>query len=48
MYRSSKAPQAVWETASTIRGKDSDLYRKDPYGNIVYRHSYGKVSTMGW
>jgi 5-methylcytosine-specific restriction endonuclease McrA len=47
-YHSIKAPEVVWNKAATIRGKDPDLYRKDPYGNELYKHSYGKNSIMGW
>ncbi|MGB4655469.1 MAG: HNH endonuclease signature motif containing protein [Bacteroidales bacterium] len=38
----------IWEKGSTIRGKNPDLYRKDKYGNTMYRRSYGKTSKMGW
>lgn len=38
----------AWENAKKIRGKDPDLYRKDPYGNIMYKPSYGLDSSMGW
>lgn len=38
----------VWSKAATVKGKDPDLYRRDPYNNIMYRHSYGKASEMGW
>ncbi len=38
----------VWAQAATVRGKDPNLYRKDPYGKIMYKPSYGKVSAMGW
>lgn len=38
----------VWDKAATIRGKDPDLYRRDPYGNMMYKPSYGKDSDMGW
>lgn len=38
----------AWDNAKTIRGKDPDLYRKDPYGNQLYKSSYGKNSPMGW
>lgn len=38
----------IWDKGKTIRGKDPDLYRKDIYGNVMYRHSYGKTSEMGW
>ena len=29
-------------------GKDSDYYRRDPYGNQLYRNSYGKDTPQGW
>ena len=38
----------AWENAKKIPGKNSDLYRKDAYGNTIYKPSYGKESTMGW
>jgi 5-methylcytosine-specific restriction endonuclease McrA len=40
--------QKAWENATTIRGKNPDLYRKDPYGNVLYKPSYGRSSKMGW
>ena len=39
---------SVWDKGRKIRGKDSDLYRKDKLGNTMYYHSYGKTSDMGW
>lgn len=39
---------AVWQKGKTVRGKDPDLYRKDIYGNVMYKSSYGKNSPMGW
>ena len=38
----------IWDKGSTIRGKDPALYRKDKFGNTMYRHSYGKDSEQGW
>ena len=38
----------VWDKAKEIRGKDPDLYRRDPYGNEIYKPSYGKDSEKGW
>jgi len=40
--------QKVWEKAKEIPNKNPNLYRKDPYGNIIYKKSYGKNSPMGW
>ena len=33
----------AWDNADKMRGKDPDLYRKDPYGNPMYRHSHGRA-----
>lgn len=38
----------AWENARKIRGKDPEKYRQDPYGNTMYKNSYGKSSEMGW
>lgn len=38
----------AWNNATKIRGKNPNLYRKDDYGNPIYRPSYGKTSDMGW
>ena len=38
----------VWQKSKKIRGKSPNLYRKDPYGNVMYRNSYGKDSNLGW
>ena len=38
----------AWGNAKKIRGKDPDQYRQDPYGNQMYRPSYGKDSEQGW
>lgn len=37
-----------WNNAKRVSGKDPDLYRKDPYGNLIFKSSYGKNSNMGW
>ena len=40
--------EKAWQEAKAIKGKDPDLYRKDPYGNTIFKPSYGKQSNMGW
>lgn len=47
-YGQNKTKDKVWDLASSIKGKDSSIYRKDPYGNTLYYNSYGKTSEMGW
>ena len=38
----------IWDKGRIVRGKNPDLYRKDVYGNIMFKPSYGKTSAMGW
>ena len=38
----------IWDKGATIKGKNPDLYRKDIYGNVMFKPSYGKISEMGW
>lgn len=45
---SKKVIDLVWSKAKIVNGKDPKLYRQDPYGNIMYYHSYGKNTPMGW
>ena len=40
--------EKVWGTAAPIAGMDKDKYRKDVYGNIIYKQSFGKNTMMGW
>ena len=47
-YGQSETKDKVWKLASSIKGKDSDMYRKDSYGNILFYNSYGKTTEMGW
>lgn len=45
---SKKGIDEVWEKGRKIKDKNPNLYRKDPYGNTIYKPSYGKHSEMGW
>ena len=45
---SQKRLDQIWDKGATIRGKNPDLYRKDIYGNTMFKPSYGKTSEMGW
>ena len=47
-YGSKSTTNKVFESASKVRGKDPSLYRRDPYGNVIYKHSHGKSTKMGW
>ncbi|MFK5915549.1 MAG: HNH endonuclease signature motif containing protein [Woeseiaceae bacterium] len=43
-----KQKDKAWDNAKKVRGKNSEEYRQDPYGNTIYKSSYGKSSEMGW
>lgn len=43
-----KKIEAVWNKARRVPKKDPKNYRKDAYGNVIFRGSYGKDSPMGW
>ena len=43
-----KQKQFVWDQAETIRGKNPNLYRRDNYGNQIYKPAYGKTGEQGW
>lgn len=47
MVKKSKKDRA-WDKAKKVRGRDPKLYRRDPYGNVMYYPSHGKDSGMGW
>jgi hypothetical protein len=47
-YKSSHAKDVVWSKADKVKGKNPDVYRRDPYGNELYYSSYGKYSEKGW
>lgn len=45
---SKKQIEEVWEKAKEIRGSDSDVWRKDTYGNKIRFASYGTQGDYGW
>jgi len=47
-YTDSDSKQKVWDKAKTIKDKDPNLFRQDPYGNQMYYYSYGKPTQQGW
>ena len=38
----------AWRRAKRIRGKNPNLYRRDEFGNTIYKPAYGKYGKMGW
>ena len=40
--------EKVWYNAKKVHGKNPSLYRQNPYENIIFKHSFGKNSPMGW
>lgn len=47
-YGGANTKDKVWSLADKVSNKDPSLYRKDPYGNVMYKHSHGKATSMGW
>lgn len=45
---SSKDIDTAWGQASSIRGENPDVWRKDENGNIIRRGSYGTLGGFGW
>ena len=43
-----KKVEKAWNNAHKIRGKNPEVYRRDDYGNTIFKSSYGKQSDMGW
>ncbi len=43
-----KQKEQAWEKAKPIHGKNSNLYRRDSFGNLIYKPAYGKGGDMGW
>ena len=40
--------KVIFAKGKIIPGKDQNLYRKDAEGNVIYFHSYGLETEMGW
>lgn len=41
--------QSVWEFAEIVSGNDPALWRKDEFGDWIYRFDYGRrTSEFGW
>jgi hypothetical protein len=38
----------IWQKGIIIGGKNPALFRKDAYGNQMFRLAYGKDSAQGW
>jgi len=43
-----KKKDVAWDNASKVRGKNPDTWRRDPYGNIIRKGSYGTNGEFGW
>ena len=45
---SKKLIEEVWEKGKEVKGRDSDVWRKDTYGNKIRFGSYGTEGEFGW
>lgn len=47
-YCDKDCAEKVFAKAEKIKNKNPDLYRADPYGNVMFKSSHGKNTKMGW
>ena len=40
--------QKVWNQAATLKGRNPEKVRKDPYLNQIHRHAYNQNIPHGW
>ena len=45
---SQKRVETIWDKARSIRGQNPNIYRKDDFGNIILKQSYGTKGEYGW
>jgi len=45
---SQKKIDQVWQKAKPVRGKNPDVWRKDPEGNLIRKPSFGTKGEFGW
>jgi 5-methylcytosine-specific restriction endonuclease McrA len=43
-----KQIETAWEEAQKVRGRNPNLWRRDPYGNLMYKPAYGRMGEYGW
>ena len=43
-----KQIELAWNNAKKVKGKNPDTWRRDPYGNIIRKGSYGTNGQYGW
>jgi len=40
--------EIAWQKTPKVRGKNPNLYRRDVYGNEIYKPAYGTMGEKGW
>ena len=43
-----KQRETAWQKAEPIPGKNPNLYRRDRFGNEIYKPAYGKHGEKSW
>ncbi len=38
----------VWDKAHTLKGRNPEWVRQDPYGYEIHRNQYGRDGEYGW
>ena len=47
-YYSEELLDLIFSKGSVVSGMNPKLYRKDCYGNLMFRYSCGKYTNLGW
>lgn len=45
---SERQKRIAWSKSRKIRGKNPNLYRRDRFGNEIYKPAYGTKGEKGW
>ena len=40
--------EIAWQNTPKVRGKNPNIYRRDVYGNEIYKPAYGTMGEKGW
>lgn len=40
--------ETAWQNTGRVGGKNPNLYRRDAYGNEIYKPAYGTLGDKGW
>ena len=45
---SDELKEKLWEKSRKVRGRNQNLWRRDAYGNLIYKPAFGTQGDVGW